>query len=149
MKKVLIIYQSVHHKNTEKVAKRMAEKINADISSVNDINIDSVANYDIVGFGSGIFAGKFHSTMLKFINKLPEVSNGEAFVFSTSSFLKPVYNERIEKILAKKGYKILSGFSCKGFSTFGPFKLVGGKDKGRPDEKDLKNAEEYIVKIVK
>jgi flavodoxin len=31
-------------------------------------------------------------------------------------------------------------FFCKGYDTFGPFKLIGGLAKGHPDDKDLENA---------
>jgi len=34
-------------------------------------------------------------------------------------------------------------FSCKGFDTFGPFKLIGGVSKGHPDEKDIAAAIEF------
>jgi len=36
--KVLIIYHSEHHGNTQKIAKAMAEKINADILNAVDVN---------------------------------------------------------------------------------------------------------------
>ena len=35
------------------------------------------------------------------------------------------------------GCAVLGTFGCKGYDTFGPFKLVGGLAKGRPDEGDL------------
>jgi flavodoxin len=35
-------------------------------------------------------------------------------------------------------------FSCKGYDTFGPFKLVGGLAKGHPDDKDLKDAVSFF-----
>jgi flavodoxin len=31
-------------------------------------------------------------------------------------------------------------FSCKGYDTFGLFKLIGGLAKGHPDDNDLENA---------
>ena len=33
---------------------------------------------------------------------------------------------------------------CKGYDTFGPFKLVGGIAKGHPDEEDMKNAVDFV-----
>ncbi|TRO45748.1 flavodoxin, partial [Candidatus Bathyarchaeota archaeon] len=38
-------------------------------------------------------------------------------------------------------------FQCKGFNTNSFLRFFGGMNKGRPDEKDLKNAEEFAQKI--
>ena len=35
---------------------------------------------------------------------------------------------------------IIGRFACKGYDTFGPFKLVGGIARGHPDDKDLADA---------
>lgn len=42
---------------------------------------------------------------------------------------------------------MLGEFSCKGYDTFGPFKLVGGIAKGHPDERDLENARKFYREI--
>lgn len=39
-------------------------------------------------------------------------------------------------------------FSCKGFDTFGPFKLIGGVAKGHPDDRDLAAAVEFYKKLI-
>ena len=44
----------------------------------------------------------------------------------------------------KKCSKVIGKFGCKGYDTFGPFKLVGGIAKGHPAEADIKNAEEIV-----
>ncbi|HAP20133.1 MAG TPA: flavodoxin, partial [Lachnospiraceae bacterium] len=36
-------------------------------------------------------------------------------------------------------------FGCKGYDTFGPFKLVGGIAKGHPDGNDLKAAVSFVA----
>ena len=42
---------------------------------------------------------------------------------------------------------MLGAFSCKGYDTFGPFKLVGGIAKGHPDERDLENARAFYRQL--
>ncbi|MEI3307063.1 MAG: hypothetical protein V8R40_14225 [Dysosmobacter sp.] len=42
---------------------------------------------------------------------------------------------------------MLGEFSCKGYNTFGPFKLIGGSAKGRPNEDDLENARTFYRKL--
>ena len=39
------------------------------------------------------------------------------------------------------------GFQCPAWDTFGPFKLVGGLQKGHPDEKDLKATVEFYKNL--
>lgn len=40
-------------------------------------------------------------------------------------------------------------FSCKGYDTFGPFKLIGGISKGHPDKNDLDNAKAFFKGLCK
>ncbi|WP_252210434.1 hypothetical protein [Blautia faecis] len=50
----------------------------------------------------------------------------------------------IEQILNKKHASVEGKFGCKGYDTFGPFKLVGGIAKGHPDDKDIQYAVEFV-----
>jgi len=54
----LIIYQSIHHNNTEKIAQIMAKELNADLVKINQVKDLDVSGYDLIGFGSGIYFGK-------------------------------------------------------------------------------------------
>jgi len=146
--KTLIIYASIHHGNTEKIGKVMAEALNADIIKFNEVNVDTLKNYDLIGFGSGIFYGKFHKGIIEFIENITALPNKKAFIFSTSGQGKEDYNNSIEDKLKEKGFKILGSFACKGFDTFGPFKLIGGIAKGRPNEEDFQKAKAFAREII-
>jgi len=50
--------------------------------------------------------------------------------------------------LQSKGMEVLAGFSCKALDTYGPFKLTGGINKGRPNEEDLKKAREFAAGLL-
>ena len=56
-------------------------------------------------------------------------------------------SKALRRIAVKKGCPVLGEFSCKGYDTFGPFKLVGGIAKGHPDEQDFANARKFYCKI--
>lgn len=146
--KVLIIYHSEHHGNTKKIAKAMAEKINADISKADDVNLDKFEGYDIVGFGSGVYNGKLHKELSEILNKLSQQDGKKAFIFSTagSKTYGPLAHERFRPKLEEKGFKIVGEFSCLGFDTA---LTREGINKGRPNEEDFKDAEDFIVNIVK
>jgi flavodoxin len=81
--KVLIIYHSEHHQNTEKIARTMAAKIEAELIEAKDVNTEDINNYDIIGFGSGVYNGRLHKDLSDIIDKLPYQDNKKAFIFST------------------------------------------------------------------
>ncbi len=80
----IIILFSYHHKNTEKIAQVIATTLGAEIKTPDQVDPTSLSNYDLVGFGSGIYFGKHHKVLLEFADKIPQVSNKKAFIFSTS-----------------------------------------------------------------
>lgn len=147
--KSIIIYESVHHGNTEKVAKAIGEVLDAELMKPEDVDIDTLKECDLVGFGSGIFYGKFHKNILQFTEKLKSENKGKAFVFSTSGQGKEQSNDSMKKNLNEKGFEVIGSFACKGFDTFGPFKLLGGIAKGRPNDKDISKAKKFAEDLLK
>jgi flavodoxin len=145
--KTLIIYKSVHHMNTEKVAKAMAETLDAKLVHPEEVDPASLADYDLIGFGSGIYAGKHDKALLSLVDTLPP-QNKAAFVFSTSGTGGNQQKVLLEA-LRQKGFTIKSEFVCAGFDTFGPLKLIGGIKKGHPDAKDLENARAFARSLMK
>jgi flavodoxin len=142
--KIVIVYASVHHQNTEKVAKAMAEEIGADLVPVGHAQPETLTAYDLIGFGSGIFYGKFHKTLLKFVEGAPTVKGTRAFIFSTCGDGKVEHHAAFRELLESRGFSVVADFCCKGWDTFGPFKLFGGLNKGRPNEDDLEEARAYV-----
>jgi flavodoxin len=145
--KALIIYISVHHGNTEKVAKVMANILDAALLEVKQANASMLEQYDLIGFGSGIYFGKHHKSLLDFVDRLPMFKNKKAFIFSTSGLrkIRLVHNfdKPLKERLQRKGFDIIGEFSCRGLDTYRATKLVGGINRGRPDAKDLKQAEDF------
>ena len=151
--KSLIVFYSYHHNNTQKVAEAMAKALNAKIKPAQHTHPQKPQKYDLVGFGSGIYDGKHHETLLALADKLPQVTNKKAFIFSTSGMtgekkLTKDHSTLREK-LQHKGYEIVDEFNCAGLNTNKFFKLVGGLNKNRPNVEDLKLAEEFAYNLVK
>ena len=147
--KTLIICISVHHGNTRKVAQAMAEVLDADILKPANIDATTLDKYDLVGFSSGIYGWKHHNSLLNLADRLPH-TNKKAFIFSTRGNLVRVvplenYHQELRDRLLEKGFEIVGEFSCLGLDTSGPLKVVGGKNKGRPDENDLDEARKFAV----
>lgn len=145
--KTLIIYKSVHHGNTEKIAKVIANALEAELMDLKDVGTDIVEEYDLIGFGSGIYYSKPHKKLMEFVNELNNVENKKSFVFSTSGRKKAEFNDLLKSELSKKGFEVIGEFNCKGFDTVGPLRFIGGINKGRPNEEDFKNAEKFAVDL--
>jgi len=145
--KALIIYISVHHGNTERIVKVMASILDAALLQVKQADSNMLEQYDLIGFGSGIYFGRHHESLLDFADKLPVLRNKKAFIFSTSGLrkIRLVHNfdKPLKEKLQRKGFDIIGEFSCRGLDTYRATKLVGGINKGRPDAKDLKQAEDF------
>jgi hypothetical protein len=77
-------------------------------------------NYDLVGFGSGIYFGKNHKVMLDFAEKLPKVENKKAFIFSTSGQTDNMakFHRKLREKLQSKGFTFGVEFNCAGFDTY-------------------------------
>lgn len=146
--KTLIVYESYHHKNTGLVARAMAESLDAKLASTGGIEPGSLAEYDLIGFGSGIYFGRHHKTLLALVEKLPVQQGKAAFIFSTSGADRDQHG-RLRELLKAKGFAIVGEFSCRGFDTFGPFALIGGLQKGKPDETDIANARAFARGLLK
>jgi flavodoxin len=147
-KKTLIICESVHHGNTLKVALVIGEVLNAKILKPSTFNGEIIADYDLIGFGSGIYGGAHHKDLLDLAEKLEMQNDKKAFIFSTSSIRLVAMHKTLRDILLKKGFNIIGEFSCKGFSDYSFLKVLsGGINKGRPNEQDLQRAEDFAKKL--
>ncbi len=143
----IIICQSVHKGCTSKIAAAISEILAAEVLKPEEVSKEDVDNFDVAGFGSGIYAGKFHRSILDFAREMREVKEKKAFVFSTSAEGGDRYNEPLKKLLAAKGYEVIGSFACKGFTTFGPLKLIGGMNKGRPNKSDIEAARNFAKEL--
>jgi flavodoxin len=57
------------------------------------------------------------------------------------------YTKNITRAAQEKGANILGEYGCRGYDTFGPFKLLGGIAKGHPNEKDIEQAKKFFNSI--
>ncbi len=147
--KTLIIYESVHKGNTEKVARVMAGVLRADLVKPHEIDAGKIPKYDVVGFGSGIFFGRHHKSLYEFVDKLPEQKGRKAFVFLTSGVGRLSDDKSLKEKLLEKGFNVVGEFACKAWDSWGMLKLIGGINKGRPNKQDLKDAKIFAKSLKK
>lgn len=150
MKSKIVCY-SYHHHNTDKIAEVFAKVLDAKIKTPLEVNPEELQEYELVGFGSGIYSSKHHESVLELAGELPEVDNKNAFIFSTAGITSKSKASKdhlkLREILESKGYVIVGEFQCKGFNTNSFLRLFGGMNKGRPNSTDLKNAEEFASNL--
>lgn len=150
--KSLLVVFSYHTMSTMKVAQTIANVLGAQIKNPQEINPKDLPNYDLVGFGSGIYDAKHHKFLFDLAEKLPKISEKKAFLFSTAGMTgnHKVANDhsKLRSKLQAKGYNIVGDFGCKGFNTNSFLKYFGGMNKGRPNANDLGRAEEFAQNLM-
>ena len=150
MKSLLVVF-SYHHNNTEKIAKVIARVLDAKIKKPQQVDPEELQEYDLIGFGTGIDDGKHYKPVLDLADRIPQVDNKKAFIFSTSALTgeKKAAEDHstLREKLESKGYIIVDEFQCKGFNTNSFMRFFGGMNKGRPNTEDLKHAEEFAQNL--
>ncbi|NHJ01839.1 MAG: flavodoxin [Candidatus Heimdallarchaeota archaeon] len=155
--KILVIVKSIHHQNTVKIAKVIADVLNAEIKTPREVNPEELKNFDLIGFGSGIYSDTHHKAIFNLVDTLPQVTTKKAFIFSTSGspgrFAEEFRNYTskchipLKEKLQSHGYKIIGEFSCPGFNTNSFIKFFGGLNRGRPNAEDFKRAKEFALNL--
>ncbi len=139
--KTLILYESYNRGNTKKVAGAIASALGAELKKPGEVDVEKLGDYDLIGFGSGIYGGKFHEGMMKLAGSLPHLEK-RAFLFSTSLFGNKgmVRHAEMKAILGGKGLTVVGEFTCKGATQ--PF-----FNRGRPNASDLEDARRFAQKL--
>lgn len=151
--KCLIIVYSYHHSNTAKIAGKFSEVLGALVKTPEQVTLEELREYELIGFGAGIDSGRHYKPLLDFVDMLSEVDKKSAFIFSTSAIQGKDKVDKDHLLLRQKlqsrGYIIVDEFSCKGFNTNSFLKYFGGMNKGRPNSDDFKDAEEFALNLTK
>jgi flavodoxin len=147
----LVVVFSYHHSNTEKIANTCAKVLGAEVKTPPQVTPGEIAEYDLVGFGSGIYSATFDPSVLDLADRLPHAGKTKVFLFSTygapafianREFIEKNHRQIREKLKAK-GYAVIGEFGCAGWNTNSFLKYFGGLNKGKPDAEDLGNAEAF------
>lgn len=147
----LVIVFSYHHNNTEKIANACAHVLGANVKTPKLVRPEELAEYDLVGFGSGVYGATLDPSVLDLADRLPPAEGKKAFIFSTygapsfvadRKFIEKNHSQ-IRKKLQEKGYTIIGEFGCAGWNTNSFLRFFGGLNKGRPNADDILNAEAF------
>lgn len=106
-----------------------------------------LSGYDLIGFASGVYGFNLHQPIINFASvNLPAYK--KIFLLTTSAMNKD-FSQSFMQAIENKHAEVVGKFSCHGYNTFGPFKLVEGTSKGHPDETDIANAIEFYKALIR
>ena len=145
--KTAICYYSRHHGNTRKVLEAMMQKSEVDLIDVTTRQTAQLEEYDCIGFASGIYGFAMQKSVIEFAQQYLPHGKPVFFVY-TYGGAKGNGAKDLAEIAKEKECPVLGEFACKGFDTFGPFKLIGGIAKGHPNAQDLENARSFFHQIL-
>lgn len=146
--KTAIVYVSTHHGNTKKLADAIAAKHEVTLIDAVTRKSADLNGFDLIGFASGVAFGKYYPQLLSFMeNNLPEQK--KVFFLHTAGDPREGHNAAAKAIADARHCPCLGTYCCKGFDTFGPFKLIGGIAKGHPTEEEIQGAVTFFASIQK
>lgn len=144
--KTAVVYYSRHHGNTKKLIEAIAATHELTLIDAVETPDADLSAYDLIGFASGIYYSKFHKSVLEFAEKNLPLEKKVFFLY-TYGAEKRGYTQAITKAVSGKQAHILGEYGCFGFNTFGPFKLIGGIAKGRPNQEELDGAVQFYAQL--
>lgn len=150
MKRAAILYHSSHHHNTEQLLQAIARQYPLTL-----IPLPAAAppprldDYDVIGFASGIYHGDVHTDVYSAANELTSILDGKTVcLLLTSGSGNAKYGARLRALLEEQGAVFAGTYHCRGFDTFGPFKLIGGTAKGHPTADEVAGAVAFFGRIL-
>ena len=92
----------------------MAAKINADLIHLKESSKISIEDYDLIGFGSGLYKLSMSTKLFSFVDML-NLYGKDVFILSTSGVGMNFYNKKLVGLIESKGAKCVGSFACKVF----------------------------------
>lgn len=148
METVIISASRSEHRNTQRVAEAIGAVLDARVLNPEEVTPDALSKASLIGFGSGIRWMNFDDQLVELIRSLPNMTGRDAFVFATSGLPEPPfrrYTRTLAHLLEEKSFRVVGTFTCRGLDTWGPFRIIGGVSKNRPNDGDLAAARKFAT----
>ena len=147
MNKIVVLYASVHHHNTQRVAMKLAKDLQADAYDILTDPLTNIAPYETIILASGIYFGDLHEKLHDYIMK-QAWEGKQVIIFYTCGFHYKNYAKAAERILQERGASYAGAVWCRGWDTFGPLKIIKGIARKHPSASDYKRVKNNIVKLM-
>lgn len=125
----------------------MADALSAELVSIDTTSSIDLSEYDLIGFGSAInFAA--HDIRLQRFAAEQYLKGKNVFIFSTRCRpLLGAYHKPLRNIIESRKGIVVGEFSCRGYDRTGPWVVMEGYNKSRPNEKDIFKARLFAEKL--
>ena len=81
--KIIILYASVHHGNTRKLVKRMADAVPATLVDITKDSCPDISGYDVIGLASGVYFFTLHESIARFLEQAAFEKGQQVFFVDT------------------------------------------------------------------
>lgn len=144
---IAIIYGSRHHQNTKKLVEGIAQYHEITLIDAQEQTCVDLSAYDRIGFASGIDFGRFYDTVEQFLtDNLPEGKH--VFFLYTCARPGTRFTGSIRKAAAEKGASVLGEYGCRGYNTYGPWKMIGGMNRNHPTKSEIAAGVSFLESIL-
>lgn len=149
--RTVILYRSKHHGNTKKLVDALVaahpEIDTIDVATLGKEEYPDLSPYHIIIVGSGIYYTKFDKDVLRVCDHC--LRDGDNVIgLMTYGGAAKFNGGDLDGVCRMKMATLMCTYGCPGFDTFGPYKLVGGMNKGRPNQEDIDGAIEFYDKFL-
>lgn len=148
MNRIVILFASVHHKNTEKVTNHLALAVGADVIDITKNEKPDISCYDIIILASGIYFNSIHTALTDYI-KRTSFYRKKVVVCYTCGIHYRNYAKAAKKLLIAQGADWVGDISCRGYDTYGMFERIGGIAKGHPSRRDMEKMRHKLTKLLR
>ncbi|MBQ3509657.1 MAG: flavodoxin family protein [Peptococcaceae bacterium] len=145
--KVVIVYASIHHGNTRKLVEAIADKYEIDMVDATTQQKADLSQYELIGFASGIDFGKFYESIERFLKEnLPE--HKKVFFLYTCARTSESFTQTMRTEALQKAAVLTGEYGCRGYNTYGAWKLIGGMNRHHPDRAELDSAVRFYESLL-
>ena len=149
--RTIILYASRHHGNTKKLVDAIVEahpEIDTlDVKALGKNEYPNLHEYHLIGVATGIYYSEIDKDMARVLTNVLQPQD-KVFGLMTYGGKNKWYGKDIDGICRMRQAIFMGVYGCPGFDTFGPYKFVGGMNKGRPNQEDIDGAVEFYDKFL-
>ena len=110
-------------------------------------NVAILEEYEVIGFASGIDFGKFYEEIEDFAKENLPIKKKVFFLY-TCAMDRKGFTDSMKEIVLEREAIILGDYGCKGYNTYGPWKVIGGMNKKHPTDAEIMSAIEFFEKTI-
>ena len=144
--KIAVVYASRDHGNTRRLVEGIAEQREITLFDAVACRQADLSEFDLIGFASGIDFGRFYAPVVQFLKEnLPD--NKQIFFLYTCARVNSRFTGTISEAATERGAVCLGTYGCRGYNTYGPWKLIGGMNKNHPDSSEITEAVRFVESL--